>query len=71
MMSVAIRSPVPARVQAGLVLSLCCLGTHLGLAAEARIPTCEQFLEIGRNWVGIDPDRAAGLYRERPIRGLL
>lgn len=30
------------------------------LAQEAlRVPSCEQFLQIGRRWVGIDQDRAA------------
>jgi hypothetical protein len=58
--------------QAMWVLSTLVLAQFVGLAAmaaEVRIPTCEQFVGLGRSWVGIDQDRAAQFFGV-PLRDL-
>jgi hypothetical protein len=68
----AVQGVIPLRAlsqSAWLALALApslCLPAR---AADVHVPTCEEFIGIGRYWVGIDQDRAARLFGV-PLRDL-
>lgn len=52
-------TPLRAVVRGALALLALPLCSAVASADDLHVPTCQQFIELGRNWVGIDQDRAA------------